>query len=62
MNKRLAIARAEIQEWQRGQRDLAADLEDKPVGYLAARSNKRLITDIYSRHASLRASSWLVLS
>ncbi|CAJ1456522.1 unnamed protein product, partial [Effrenium voratum] len=49
MNKRLAIARAEIQEWQRGQRDLAADLEDKPVGYLAARSNKRLITDIYSR-------------
>ncbi|CAJ1394411.1 unnamed protein product, partial [Effrenium voratum] len=48
-NKRLPIARAEIQEWQRGQRDLAADLENKPVGYLAARSNKRLITDIYSR-------------
>ena len=48
-NKRLPICRHEAKEWEKGQKNLQAELHDKKPGYVGARLAKRLITDCYAR-------------
>ena len=48
-NKRLPIAIHEIKEWNKGNKELAEELEGKPVGYAASRVQNRFITDCFCR-------------
>eukprot|EP00971_Amphidinium_carterae_P129434 2563678-Amphidinium_carterae.2 len=48
-NKRLPIAVHEIKEWQKAQKQMSVELQDKPAGYVGARAAKRFITDCYAR-------------
>ena len=43
------IIQSHGQEWEKGQKQLAADLDGHKAGYVAARINRRLATDLYAR-------------
>ena len=53
-NKRLPIAVHEVKEWMKGQRQLLEELQDKPPGYVGARTAKRVMTDCYYKSSCLR--------